>query len=105
MFPLQIKLGIVKNFIKAIVRQPKILDCSTNIFPEISQAKLKEGVLNGPDIRKLMKSKEFKDALVGYDYLAWRAVNKVIRHFWELSVHTITPLLWPRWCNTLRKLE
>lgn len=79
--PLHIKLGIVKNFIKAIVKQPKILDCLKNIFPRISEAKLKEGVLNGPDIRKLMKSKEFKGALDGNDYFAWRAVKKVIRYF------------------------
>ena len=79
--PLHIKLGIVKNCIKAIVKQPKNLDCLKNIFPRISEAKLKEGVLNGPDIRKLMKSKEFKDALDGNDYLVWRAVKKVIRYF------------------------
>ncbi|XP_017467408.1 PREDICTED: uncharacterized protein LOC108359847 [Rhagoletis zephyria] len=51
----------------SIVKQPKILDCLKNIFPPITEAKLKEGVLNGPDIRKLMKSKELKGALDGND--------------------------------------
>ena len=54
-----------------------------NIFPRISEAKLKEGVLNGPDVRKLMKSKEFKGTLDGNDYFGWRAVKKVIRYFLE----------------------
>lgn len=41
--PLHIKLGIVKNFIKAIVKREPVFDCLHNIFPKLSTAKIREG--------------------------------------------------------------
>ncbi|XP_049307337.1 uncharacterized protein LOC125777138 [Bactrocera dorsalis] len=59
---LHIKLGIVKNFIKAINRDAEAFKCLTEIFPRLSVAKIK-GVLNGPDIIKLMKNAKFGEVL------------------------------------------
>lgn len=41
--PVHIKLGIVKNFIKAIVGRPEVFECLRMVFPHLSQAKIKEG--------------------------------------------------------------
>ncbi|GBN17623.1 hypothetical protein AVEN_171133-1 [Araneus ventricosus] len=52
--PLHIKLGLMKQFIKSL---PKYGECFRYLcyeFPKLSEAKLKEGVFTGPDIRKLL---------------------------------------------------
>lgn len=42
--PLHIKLGIVKNLIKQLVKGQEVYDCLTAIFPKLSPAKIKEGM-------------------------------------------------------------
>lgn len=39
---------------------------------------LKTGALNGPDIRKLLKSEDFNMVLHGNDLIAWDALKAVI---------------------------
>lgn len=41
--PLHIKLGIVKNFVKALNREGPAFQILKTIFPRLSEAKLKEG--------------------------------------------------------------
>lgn len=41
--PLHIKLGIVKNFVKALNRESPAFQILKTIFPRLSEAKLKEG--------------------------------------------------------------
>ena len=54
--PLNIKLGLIKNFMKAMAKH-----CSNNCgffcknFPKLSQANLKEGIFVGPQIPKVFK--------------------------------------------------
>ncbi|GBN74412.1 hypothetical protein AVEN_219035-1 [Araneus ventricosus] len=54
--PLHIKLGLMKNFVKA-------MDCGGSgfqyirlMFPKVSETKIKEGIFVGPQFRQLMKS-------------------------------------------------
>ncbi|GBN15022.1 hypothetical protein AVEN_61618-1 [Araneus ventricosus] len=54
--PLHIKLGLMKNFVKA-------MDCGGSgfqylrlKFPKVSKTKIKEGIFVGPQFRQLMKS-------------------------------------------------
>lgn len=42
--PLHLKLGIVKNFIKQVVKKEPVFQCLTEIFPKLTPAKIKEGV-------------------------------------------------------------
>ena len=51
--PLHIKLGIFKNFIKALDRESESVKRLHQIFPNLSEAKLTAAILNGPDIQKL----------------------------------------------------
>lgn len=44
--PLHIKLGMVKNFIKAIVGRPDVFECLRTIFPRLSIAKIKQGTIS-----------------------------------------------------------
>jgi len=59
--PLHIKLGLVKQFVKAMkTAESKAFMYIFEKFPKISDAKIKEGILDGPRIRELLKDKEFK---------------------------------------------
>ena len=72
--PLHIKLGLMKNFVKAMAKQNsngfKLL--SKN-FPKLSQAKLKEGIFVGPQIREVFKDPEFEKTLNRLKLRAWHA--------------------------------
>ena len=52
--PLHVKLGIFKNFVKSLDFEGQPLKLLKDIFPRLSDAKIKEGVFVGPDTRKLM---------------------------------------------------
>ncbi|GFW51248.1 uncharacterized protein TNCV_3595301 [Trichonephila clavipes] len=56
LFPLlHIKLGLMKQFVKALDKEGKCFKYLCEQFPGLSDAKLKEGIFVGPDIRKLLK--------------------------------------------------
>ncbi|KAJ8686064.1 hypothetical protein QAD02_021857 [Eretmocerus hayati] len=52
-------------------------------FLRISEAKLEEGVLIGPDIRQLMLDHTFDQKLVGIELKTWRSVEDVITNSLE----------------------
>ena len=53
--PLHIKLGLLKNFVKAMNKSGEGFKHLQNLFPTISSAKLNEYIFIGPDIRKVIK--------------------------------------------------
>ena len=57
--PLYIKLGLMKQFVKALNKEGQYFQCIMSQFPELSDAKLKEGIFDGPQIRKLLKDDVF----------------------------------------------
>ncbi|XP_025156226.1 uncharacterized protein LOC112588983 [Harpegnathos saltator] len=57
--PLHIKLGLMKQFVKALDTDGKSFTYIGRKFPSISDAKLKEGVFDGPQIRTLFKDTNF----------------------------------------------
>ena len=58
--PLHIKLGLMKNFVKAMDRDGDGFKFLKDFFgAEKTDAKLKAGVFVGPEIRKLMQNEEF----------------------------------------------
>ena len=52
--PIHIKLGLMKNFVKAMDRNGTALLYLRQTFPRHSDAKIREGVFTGPDIRSLL---------------------------------------------------
>jgi len=53
---LHIKLGLMKQFIKALSAEDKCFQYLRKKFPSLSKDKIKKGVFVGPDIKKLMKN-------------------------------------------------
>ena len=46
--PLHIKLGLMKNFVKALLKNGAAFQHLSTVFPGFSAAKLKEGIFVGP---------------------------------------------------------
>jgi hypothetical protein len=58
--PLHIKLGLMKNFVKVMDHDCQGFLYLQRKFPRISNAKIKEGIFVGPQIRELMKDQDFE---------------------------------------------
>ncbi|KAJ8716001.1 hypothetical protein PYW08_013286 [Mythimna loreyi] len=79
--PLHIKLGLVKNFVKALDKEGPAFQYLKTIFPKLSDAKLKEGIFVGPQIRKLMKDTDFEKTLNDNELNAWNSLKCIIKQF------------------------
>lgn len=79
--PLHIKLGLIKNFVKALDRTGRGFLYLKQKFPRVSEAKIKEGIFVGPQIRELMKNSEFDDMLTDVELRAWRAFRTIVTNF------------------------
>jgi len=79
--PLHIKLGLMKQFVNAL---PKDGDCFKYLcrkFPHLSEAKLKEGVFVGPDIRKMMFDSSFEATISTKEKEDWILFKEVVTKF------------------------
>ncbi|GBP41487.1 hypothetical protein EVAR_24405_1 [Eumeta japonica] len=61
--PLHIKLGLIKDFVKALNREGPAFQYIIKLFPKLSYAKIKVGIFVGPDIQKLMADAKFTKCL------------------------------------------
>ena len=72
--PLHFKLGLIKNFVKTIAKQNSNgFELFSTKLPKLIQAKLKEGILVGPQIPKVLEDPEFKKTLNTLELRAWHA--------------------------------
>jgi hypothetical protein len=79
--PLHIKLGLMKNFVKAMYRNGDGFQYLKLKFPIRSDAKIKEGIFVGPQIRELMKDEHFESVLNSLELEAWKSFKNVCEHF------------------------
>ena len=79
--PLHIKLGMIKQFVKALAKDVKTFKYLSSKIPRLSKAKLKGGVFVGPDIRKLMKDNNFENVMNNGERSAWNSFKDVITKF------------------------
>ncbi|KAK1787970.1 hypothetical protein P4O66_016453 [Electrophorus voltai] len=63
--PLHIKLGLMNNLVKAMDQNGSAFKYLSEKFPRISEAKIKEGIFVGPQIRQLFIDKKFEYLLKG----------------------------------------
>jgi len=79
--PLHIKLGLMKNYVKAIDKDGPTFMFLRRKFPRISEAKLRAGVFDGPQIRELTRDEEFTGHMTEAEKRAWTAFQVVISNF------------------------
>jgi len=63
LLPLHKNLGLMKNFVKGMDKTGRKFEYLMNKFPGVSDAKIKEGIFIGPQIRELMQDKQFDEDL------------------------------------------
>ena len=79
--PLHIKLGLMKQFVKALNKEGACFLYLAEKFPAISDAKLKEGVFDGPQIRTLLKDEKFLNKMNKKEKDAWLSFKEVVEKF------------------------
>ena len=79
--PLHIKLGLMKNFVKALHKNGAAFQHLATVFPGLSAAKLKEGIFVGPQIREVLKDTDFEELLNLKELRAWEAFKSVCNVF------------------------
>ena len=60
---LHIKLGLMKNFMKALHKNDAAFQHLSTVFPGLSAAKLKDGIFVRPQIREVLKDTDFEELL------------------------------------------
>ena len=81
LLPLRIKLARMKRFVKALDKKG---DCFKHViekFPNISYDKIKAGIFDGPQIRKLINDKEFTNTMNILEKNAWLSFIDLIKNF------------------------
>ena len=79
LLPLYIKLGLMKNFVKAMDLEGEFLKDFFGAHK--SDAKLKAGIFVGPEIRKLMLNEESDSRLNPVELAAWNALKSIVANF------------------------
>lgn len=79
--PLHIKLGLMKQFVKALDENSEAFEYLKGFFPKLSEAKIKSGIFVGPQIKKIMNSDEFTQFLNSIEKQAWNSFKAVVTGF------------------------
>ena len=79
--PLHIKLGLIKQFVKALKKESPCFDFICRKFPGLSQEKKKAGIFDGPQIRFLMKDRDFINSINRVEKAAWLSFVSIVNNF------------------------
>ena len=84
--PLHIKLGLMKNFVKQLGKSNSLGKLGKfaflcNKFPRTREAKLKESIFVGPQIREVSKNPDFKKELTLIELRAWKVFKWLFANF------------------------
>ena len=88
--PSQTKLGLMKQFVKALPTEGNCFKYLISAFPSLSLKKMKAGVFYGPQIWQFIKDEHFMGTKTTHQNNAWLVIQK---HCQRLSwKHTSTEL-------------
>ena len=79
--PLHIKLGLIKQFTKALDKDGDCFTYLCQAFPGLTMEKLKAGIFDGPQIRQLIRDPEFENSMNEVELEAWKAFVLVVKSF------------------------
>jgi len=84
----------MKNFVKAMDRNGTAFLYLRQKLPLLSDAKIREGVFTGPDIRSLLCDEVFERIVMGDKQKAWHAFREVATGFLRNRRAVATRILW-----------
>jgi len=79
--PLHIKLGLAKQFVKALGSQSEAFQHICLMFPKLSDAKLKAGIFTRPQIREMLNCTDLEQKMSSLEKNAWQAFRLVVSGF------------------------
>ena len=79
--PLHIKLGLIKQFVKALDPNSEAFHYLKTVFPKLSEAKIRGGIFVGPQVRRLMLDDEFMRKLQPTEKDAWKSFIEIVNGF------------------------
>lgn len=71
----------MKQYVKALDKEGNAFKYIQQKFPKKSNDKLKEGVFDGPEIRKLLRDEAFGKTMNIKENNAWKSFKSVVEHF------------------------
>ena len=71
----------MKNFVKCMDKTGRGVEYVRNKFPNVSDAKIKEGIFIGPEIRELMRGKQIDEDLNETERNAWLSFKRICKDF------------------------
>jgi len=78
---MHLKLGHMKIFVKAMNQEEAAYTYLWEKFPRLNEAKLKEGIFIGTQIRDIIKDEYFDKLLQGDEKAAWDSFKFVVKIF------------------------
>jgi len=69
----------MKNFVKGMDKTDRGLEYVRNKLPNLSETKIKNGILIGPQIRELMQDKQFDQDLNETERNAWLSFQRICK--------------------------
>ena len=79
--PLHVKLGIMKQLVKALEKDGDCFKYICMKFPGLTIEKLKAEIFDGPQIRKLLNYANFCNFMNPAELSAWTAFTNVMKFF------------------------
>jgi hypothetical protein len=71
----------MKNFVKGMDKTGRGFEYVRSKFPNVSDAKIKEGIFIGPQIRELVQDKQFDEDLNETERNAWLSFKRICKDF------------------------
>lgn len=80
--PLHVKIGLLTQLLKKVFKEnSRAAATLISIFPRLSKEKIKGGIFDGPQIRKLFNDKNFPNVLSPLEKDAFFSVKAVVENF------------------------
>ena len=78
---LHIKLGLAKQFVKALKSDSEAFKHVQAMFSKPSEAKVKGGIFTGPQIWQMLDSKEIEGKMTALERDAWQSFRNIVHGF------------------------
>ena len=78
---LHIKLGLIKQFVKALDKDGAAFKYLQNLFSKLLEVKVKGDIFIGPQVKLILKSDEFFETLSAVEKDAWICFAAVVQGF------------------------
>ncbi|XP_061428563.1 uncharacterized protein LOC133355213 [Lethenteron reissneri] len=79
--PLHVKLGLMKQFVRAVDKESVAFKYLQDFFPTLSEVKVKAGIFVRPQIKMILECNEFHKKLTSKEKVAWNSFVAVVRGF------------------------